>query len=236
MDNDDFPIDSNVSVSLHPHVFLNIEGLDDDSRQFVAPAIEAFETAVLSIGAIHKARDLASKNAALTPENVILQVSAFADKKVAEVSKLIDRASATLKKQVAFMDNALQEPLEQSTASPMSAEIRSLVRGMTPGDRRAFIKTATDAGDTQALSAVLGAPIYLTGITALERDAFTRIYREKASPALANRLKVARAALAILDDNSGLVLTQAEKAIGADRRKVTLLREADNKMRKAFSA
>jgi hypothetical protein len=79
---------------VHLHVLANIEGLDDETRLLIAPAVEAFETAVVELGNIHKLRLAANKNAALTPEAKVLQVAAYADKKVAHVARMIDAAHA----------------------------------------------------------------------------------------------------------------------------------------------
>ena len=232
---DELNFDTAAPVSLHPQVFLAIEGVDEDSRPFLEASITAFDSAVKGLAAIYEARLVAAKNPALTPESVVTMTANYADKKVAEITRQIDAAHDTLKAQIANADKALQHPLEASLSHPLSVEIRAFAKAMTAGERRKFVSDAIAANDTQALSAVLGGPHYLSGLTTAEKEQFTRLYREKASPALANRLRVMQRAFDILGERGGLVMTHATKLIGADRRKVNALRDADAKMQKAFA-
>ena len=235
MENEELTINATVTPALHAHVFQQIDGLNDDTRKFVAPAIDAFETAVISLSAIHELRLLANKNKALTDEGRTLQVAAFADKKVAEVSKKMDSAHDLLKKQITFTEEQLQAPLEATVHAGPAAEIRGLVRAMDADERRLLITGSIEAGDTQVLSALLASHPMLSGLTRLEVAQYTRIWRERSQPELANRLAVMQKAFNLLGERSGLVLSEAEKLIGADRAKVNALRDADTKFSRALA-
>jgi hypothetical protein len=150
---DELTIDTNVGAGLHPHVRANIEGLDDDeTRALVAPAVEAFETAVIELGNIHRLPLAADKNAALTPEAKVLQVSAYAEKKVAHVARMIDAAHEGLKTNIKNAETALNAPLEQSVAQPIAQEIRAFAKAMTAGERRKFMSDSIASNDKAALS------------------------------------------------------------------------------------
>ena len=233
--NDELPVNTAAPISLHPQVFLGIEGVDDDSLPFLEASITAFDTAVQGLTAIHDARLVASKNQALTPESVILMTANYADKKVAEITHKIDAAHDQLKAHIANVEKALQHPLEASLSHPLSVEIRAFVKALPADERRKFVSDAIASNDTQALSAVLGGPQYLSGLTTVEKEQYTRLYREQAMPAMANRLKVMRAAFDILGERGGLVMAHATKLIGADRQKIKGLRDADAKTTKAFA-
>lgn len=229
------PMNVRVSLDIHPQAFLALEGVDDDTRTFVEPAIEAFSAAVVGLGAVYEARETASKNPALTPEAVTVKTAEFAERKMADVYKKVDAASKRLSEQIAFTESALQEPLTQSATTPMAAELRALVRGMSDGDRRKLLSDSVANSDMQVLTAVLGAHPMLSGITQVEREMFTRAYREKANPTFAKRLKVMQGAMRILDEHSGSLPLHAEKAVGANHSKVKALLAAEAKTKAAFN-
>lgn len=209
--------------------------MDDETRALVAPAVEAFETAVIELGNIHRLRLAADKNAALTPEAKVLQVSAYADKKVAHVARMIDAAHEGLKTNIKNAETALNAPLEQSVAQPIAQEIRAFAKAMTAGERRKFLTDSIASNDKAALSALLGGPHYLSGLTLLEKEQFTRLHREKAYPAVANRLRVMQTAVAIVQERGGLIHQEAQKAIGSDYRKIRALKDAQTTFTKALA-
>jgi hypothetical protein len=188
MDDDkELPMHTTVTLGLHPQQF-QFEELDDATRPFVQPAIAAFSLAVTGLHAVHEARDVASRNPSLNESAVTLQVAAYADKRMAEITRAIDRASDTLKSQIAHTEQELQKPLEATVHTNTSAELRQLVRAMTAGERRKLVTDSIAANDMTVLSSVLAAHPLLSGLTVLERDQYTRLYREKTQPGLAKRL------------------------------------------------
>lgn len=233
--------DENIQISiaapldLHPAVFDAIAGLTDDTRQFTAGAAGAFQSAVEGLTAIAELRTLAASNPTLTPEARILQVSEFADRKVAGVHKKIDEADSILKRQISFTEAELQKPLEATVHSTSASEIRALARAMTRAERTKLISGAITSNDMTILSSMLAAHPLLSGLTPLERDMFTRRFRETSQPGLAQRLAVMVKAKEILNDRSGLVMKRAQELIGADRSKVAALRAAHAKFSTAMA-
>ena len=67
-----------------------------------------------------------------------------------------------------------------SVAQPIAQEIRAFAKAMTAGERRKFLTDSIASNDKAALSALLGGPHYLSGLTLLEKEQFTRLHREKA--------------------------------------------------------
>ncbi len=235
MPDDDIEISTAAPISIHPGIFTNIEGLNDDSRQFILPAVDAFTAAVDGLTEINELRKLANQNSALTPDARILQVSAFAERKVQDIAKKIDAADAKLKMQIEFTEGELSKPLEANVHTIAAQEIRGLVRVMKTDERRKLVTDSIASGDAQVLSALLAAHPITTGLTKLEVEQYTRLYREKAQPLMASRLAIMKKTQQLLNDRSGLILTHAEKLVGADTRRVRAIRDADAKFSKAFA-
>lgn len=218
---------SEVTPSLHPHNIEAIDGYNDDTRLYVAPALESFSTAYESLGAVHKARVELEKNAALTIENRQLMVADFSDKHLTVISKKFDSAISNITKSIDSMETMLTTPLELGAErSVIATEIRAHVKSMSVADRFKFLNDALDAGDHTTLKAVLGAPSYLSGMAEEERKFRTRAYHEKHSPEVAKRLQVMRTAKQMMEDRGGLVITEIQKAIGTSREKINTLRQA----------
>jgi hypothetical protein len=235
MPDDDIDISTAAPISIHPGIFTNLEGLTDDTRPFVGPAEDAFEAAVIGLTEIRELRQLAERNPALTPEARILQVSAFADRRMGDVCKQIDAADAKLKMQIDYTGGELTKPLEANVHNVAAQEIRGLVRAMKTDERRKLVTDSIASGDTQVLSALLAAHPLTTGLTTLEVETFTRLYREKAQPRMAQRLAIMKKTQQLMNDRSGLILKHAEKLVGADTKRVRAIRDADAKFSKAMA-
>ena len=98
-----------------------------------------------------------------------------------------------------------------------------------------FVTKAIIDNDTRSASAVLGGPAYLSGITTEMQSILTRMYHEHHQPLQAKRLKVAKGALSLIGERSGLIFVNLEKAVGADPRKIAKFRNAAAKTAKAFA-
>jgi hypothetical protein len=84
------------------------------------------------------------------------------------------------------------------------------------------------------MSAVLGAPGYLSGVSPVEKEMFTRKFNEARAPEVAKRLEVMTKAQELLQQRAGLVFTEIEKAIGAPRSRIDAIRKGDKAMKAAF--
>ncbi|MDN8321595.1 hypothetical protein QZJ96_13565, partial [Acinetobacter baumannii] len=110
----------------------------------------------------------------------------------------------------------------------------SHVKNMNNSKRRKFIEEAQQKKDLQTLQALLGAPSYLSGLTDIEVQHYTRQLHEIQNPALAKRLKVMKNAATLLGERGGLVFKEVEKAVGKPSHVIQKLRKAKNEAEQAF--
>ena len=89
-----------------------------------------------------------------------------------------------------------------------------------------FVSELIATGDEQGVSAVLGAPPYLSGITAEMRAALTTQWNTKRNPALTARLAMLQAASERLDRAGAAFIVNVEKAMGVNYGVVQRLRAA----------
>lgn len=146
----------------------------------LAPALNAFSTAHVGLTEIAKARALAEKNQAWNDYGKLLNVAAFAEKKWEQMNKKFDKARNDLMKAAQSLDESLSTPLvEQASAgNSIPSEIRAYVNGLSNEERMKFISAAMKEGDTKTLSACLGAPAYLCGLSSEIEKHFTRQYHD----------------------------------------------------------
>ncbi len=227
-------IHANITPSLHPDNLKAIEHYDDHTGPYINAAVEAFSVAYEGLAAVHTARAAADKNPTLNEAGKLLMVAQFAGKQQDQIGRKFDSAMLNLTKAIKATDEMLTTPLVQAGSSTISTEIRNHVKNLPNDKRYDFLKSAHEAGDVQTLSAVLGAPAFLSGLSQVEREAHTRLHHERTNPDAAKRLGVMRKAHAMLEERGGLVFKEVEKAIGASWSKVQRLKEARDESEKAF--
>jgi DNA-binding phage protein len=162
-------------------------------------------------------------------------VADFADKNSDRVFRKFDGAVARLTLAVRDHESKLSAPVQQAAAAPIAAEIRSFVKTLKQGERASFMNDALKAGDTQTVTAVLGAPAYLSGLTEVEKQVHTRTYHSKANPDLSARLAIMTKAKELLEQRGPLLYGELEKAIGGSWAKVNDARQAASKSKAAFA-
>lgn len=227
-------IDHRITPALHPRNVQEVEGYDEDTAAILAPTETAFSTAYEGIRAVYGAREAADKNAAWTEEAKIIQVDEFARKHLARITRAFDTSRANLVKGIASIEAELSQPLESKAAASISAEIRAHAKALPMGDRHAFVGRAIQAGDHVTVSALLGAPSYLSGLEAQFQSIYTRQWHERANPEATKRLKAMQSAKAMIEERAGLIFAQLEKAVGGTSAKAKKLREAQTAAEKAF--
>ena len=171
----------------------------------------------------------AKKNQAWSEGQQVLAVSDAAYKQQQRLAKKFDNVRATLDKQIAHFEETLQQPLESRASVGISGEIRKFVKDMTTEERHKFIQEAIDAGDHTTVSAVLGAPSYLSGLDANFAKTYTRFWHERATPEVATKLKAVRNAKAAIEERGALLFKEVEKAMGSTWSKVQELRQGNDK-------
>ena len=233
-----------VTPSLHPDNLAQLDGYDDPvARAYIGQAETALSSAYLSISAIHTARETAKKNTALTPEAILMRTADYAEKQRDKVLKGLDSATAALGKSIQGTEQILTAPLEQqSGAGSINSEIRAHLKGLDREDRVKLIRELNEKNDDKSLTAILGAPAYLSGFSDVEHGLYLRQYRERKHPAEAKRLRLMQSAHALLVERSPLVFAETDRAVfGTDEnstgnwRKVQQLREMHKATEKAFA-
>lgn len=229
------PIDSRVTPTLHSENVKQVEGYSDDTAPYLAPVMEAFDSAYLTIGKLHDARDAAERNGAWSEGQKVLVVADAAFKQQQTLLRKFDNLTKTLDQQIKSMDEMLSGPLQQKAGvGSINTEIRNHVRDMPAEKRQKFLEDALARKDVTTLTALLGAPAYLSGLMDAEVTYYTRKYHELNHPEVVQRLTALRGAKTMVEERGPLIMGQVEKAMGADWGRVTALRQGNDKALEAL--
>ncbi|MGX0876319.1 hypothetical protein ACSSV4_000996 [Roseovarius sp. MBR-154] len=227
-------IHTQVTPALHPENVKQIDGYDSETEAVLAPALHAFDEAYQGIAKVHAAREQAKTNPTWNEATQVIMTDDLAQKMFARIAKGFDSVRTNLEKGIAHLEGELTQPVESKAAGTIAAEVRAHVKGLPTGERMKLIQQAIDDGDHIVATAVLGAPAILSGIDANMQKTLTPFYHERHNPATAKRLKVMTAAKVLIEERSGLVFKELEKAVGAPPHKAKALREAKTAAQKAF--
>ncbi|WP_454756890.1 hypothetical protein [Cupriavidus campinensis] len=227
-------INTDVTPSLHPSVIEAVDGYEQHMA-YVVEARNAFDEAYKALSTIHNARRAVADDPTMTDTAKLLAVAEFADKHSDKLFRRFDGAVARLTLTVRDHESKLTAPVQQAAAAPVAAEIRAHVKAMNQGERASFLNDALRVGDTQTITAVLGAPAYLSGLTEVEKQVHTRAYHAKANPDLSARLAIMTKAKELLEQRGALMHGEIEKSIGGSWAKVAAARQASNKAKAAFT-
>lgn len=228
-------IDTRVTPALHPDNVKEVEGYNDETAPVLAPTETAFSTAYEGIRAVYDARAAADKNPAWTEEAKIIQVDSFAKKHLDKITRTFDSTRTNLEKGIASIEAELSQPVEARASHPVASEIRAYAKSLGTAKLQSFLQTAIAQGDHVTVTAVLGAPAYLSGMDANMQKVLLRFYHEQNNPALTRRLKAMQGAKALIEQNAGKVFVELEKAVGGTSTKANKLREAQAAAEKALT-
>lgn len=226
--------DPRITPSLHPDNITQIDGYDDVTAGVLAPTLTAFSEAYERLRTVHNAREKARTNPTWNDAMQVIQTQDLADKVMARVSRTFDATRANLTKGISFLEQELSQPLESRASASIAAEIRAHVKSLPTEKRHEFIRQATANGDATTVSAVLGAPPYLSGLNDEFQKIYTRHWHEKASPEAAKRLKAMKGARTMIEERAGLMFSGLEKAVGCPYSTAKKLREARTAAEQAF--
>ena len=227
-------VDPRITPTLHPENVKNIEGYDDQTAPYLAPTMTAFSTAYEGVRAVWSAKEAAAHNPTWNEAMQIIHTDDFAQKHFAKISKSFDVTRSNLEKGIAMLEQQLAAPIESKAAANISAEIRSYAKNLTTEERHKFLQQAIDEGDEKTVSAICGAPAYLSGLDANFQQLYVRFWNERTAPDLAQRLKAMKGAKQMIEERAGLVFKELEKAVGAPPHKAAALRQAKTNAEKAF--
>ncbi|MFN9525753.1 MAG: hypothetical protein ACK561_25645 [Pseudomonadaceae bacterium] len=227
-------IDPRITPTLHPDNVKNIEGYDEQTAPYLGPTMTAFSTAYEGVRAVWSAREAAALNPTWNEAMQIIHTDDFAQKHFNKICKSFDVTRSNLEKGIAMLEQQLAVPIESKAAQSISAEIRTYAKNLPNEKRHAFIQQAIDEGDHTTVSALLGAPAYLSGLDANFQATYVRFWNERSAPEVAQRLKAMKGAKQMIEERAGLVFKELEKAVGAPPHKAAALRQAKTNAEKAF--
>lgn len=227
-------IDTDVTPALHPDNVHALPGYEEH-KAYLAPVETAFSEAYEGLSSVHNARRKARTNPTWNEASQIIHVAQYAEKVQDRVARIIDSTADNLNKGIKALDEMLAGPLEQqSGAGSINQEIRAFVRELSTEERAKFMSEALKRKDARSLTAVLGGPPFLSGLSEVEHGIYLRNYNISRAPDVAKRLESMKAARDLLNERSPLLLKEVEKAIGSDWKKVQRLRQAKSEAEKAF--
>jgi len=227
-------ISINVTPSLHPDNVKSIDGYDADTEAVLAPTVTAFSEAYQAVVAVHAAREAAKTNPAWNEAQVVIETDNLARRKTEQVTRNFDAVRGNLVKGIAHIEAELTAPVTAKAADGIARDIRAHAKAMTTEERHKFVQDALDSGDEITMSSLLGAPAYLSGLTADFQHTYTRLWREKVAPDMAKRLRAMVGAKELIERNGPLLFGAMEKAVGAPPHKARALREAKTAAEKHF--
>lgn len=227
-------IDTRVSLALHPDTVKALPDYDDDTLPVLTPTVTAFDTAYQAVIAVHTAREAAKTNPTWNEAQQVLHSDDLARRKLEHVTKTFDSVRSNLVKGIAHIEAELTAPVTAKAADGIARDIRAHAKAMKTEERHKFVQDALDSGDEVTMSSLLGAPSYLSGLTADFQHTYTRLWREKVAPDMAKRLRAMTAAKEMIERNAPIVFSSMEKAVGAPPHKAKALREAKTAAEKHF--
>ncbi|MBB3230957.1 hypothetical protein [Halomonas stenophila] len=225
---------TNVSPTLHPFNITRIEGYEE-ARGYVSHAVTALDEAYQSVDAVHEARKKLQLDESRTNRAKVLMTAQLAEKYSARLQKTFESSWNKLNAAIQHTERELTQPVEEFAGiGNVATEIRAHVKNMSQGDRMNFLSEALKRGDQRTLKSVLGAPSYLSGMTGVEHEHFTRRYHSHQSPELSSRIEVMKATLDKLERAHPIFVKELEKAVGASRSDVERLQAASNEAEAAL--
>lgn len=227
-------VDARITPSLHPENVKSIDGFDEQTAPYLAPTMTAFSTAYEGIRAVNEAREKAKTNPTWNEAMQIIHTDDFAQKHLARITKSFDVTRSNLEKGIAMLEQQLTTPIESKAALNIAGEIRAYAKSLTTEQRHKFIQEAIDGGDEKTVSAICGAPAYLSGLDANFQQTYVRFWNERTSPDLAQRLKAMKGAKQMIEERAGLVFESMTRAVGAPPHKAAALRKAKTEAEQAF--
>jgi hypothetical protein len=229
-------VNSKISPTLHPDNIKGIHGYNDLTAAHCDAAKSTLTLTYKALNDIHKAAAAITSNPLLTAEHQTLKISEFALTKQQHITKNYDATLANLNKFIEVTERSLSTPLVQNAGvGIINEEIRRHVSNMNLDDKVAFLQNALNAKDELTLTAVLGAPHYLTGLPPALHSDLTSKFHKKRNPELVEQLEMYKGSRDLLMRSSKLIFSEVEKAMSFNWAKADRIKAAADKASKALS-
>lgn len=211
---DEVAVDTRISLELNPGILPAMDIYDDDTAPVLGQAERAIGGAFNALCAIHDAKAAAETDPTMTPEGRLLAVDDYAAQRITPVLKAWDEATNALENNIASYTRDMHAPVVAKASQMISGEVRSYFKSLPQGERVEAMRAAIDRGDEVSVSAVLGGPSYLSGLTDEMQQQFLIQWNERANPLQAKRLRAMTTALDMLNKRGGLVHKGRIDAVG----------------------
>lgn len=190
----------------------SLEGYDEHGAG-LSLAVSAFDAMHAAVASIIDARRKSDLDPTLHNEAAkVLKVSLYADKLTEAALKQADAAHRTIRSQIKVIEGELQRAVEANTTGQMATEIRAHCKSH-PNPIQ-FVSQLISIRDARSVSALLGAPSFLAGLTDEMKTVLTRQWNAERDPTLSAKLKLFEKASERLERAGVLLMTTAERAMG----------------------
>lgn len=207
----------------------NISKLDgyEEHAALLAGSVAAFDAMHAAVVSIIDARDKSTRDPTLGSEAAqVLKVATYADKLMEAASRKMDGAYQSLEAQIKATEEELGRAVAGGIHTTLATEIRAHAKSeKSPAQ---FVGNLIAQGDAQSVSAILGAPAFLSGLTEDMRAALIKQWNAKRNPALTKRLELLKAVSDRLERAGSSLFVTVERAMGVKYETVKRLRDAQS--------
>lgn len=190
----------------------SLEGYDEHGAG-LSLAVSAFEAMNAAVASIIEARRKSDLDPTLHNEKAkVLKVSLYSDKLTETALKQADAAHRTIQAQIKVVQGELQRAVEASTTSQLATEIRAHCKSQPSAVQ--FVSQLIASRDARSVSAVLGAPAFLSGLTEEMKTALTHKWNAERDPTLTGKLSLLEKASERLERAGALLPATMERAMG----------------------
>jgi hypothetical protein len=175
-------------------------------------SLHGFLTAVSTqLGQLNEVRVLPDPSH--TPDAHVLRLNDLSNATFKRLCKDYDRAQAGIMSALAMYDSELNVA-GKLAPTPHSAELRSILRGMSEADRFAAMMQAIAEQQTDTVAAFLSAPALASGVTDKQLQALRQHHLKTVAPDLLAEQRVAQAAAGKLAQAfDSLMLTEGDMSL-----------------------
>lgn len=228
-------VDTRVPPGIHPQVVGSLEEFDEDTRPALQQVVDAFTSVYEGMGRVADAKAAAEANTAWTNDQRTIKIQDAADRAFQKFAPQFDKVYHNMRNSIAALEKELTAPIEAQGAHTISTQIRDHVKGLGSA-ALPFIHAAINKGDTVTVSAIMGAPAYLSGITPEMQATLLRQWHEKVNPQAAKRIRAMTAAMDLIRDSTPLIRTSLETLVGKSPAQAKALRDRNAAAEKALGA
>lgn len=203
------------SPSLDPRQAELLSGYEEFPED-LAPVQRCLANAFNGLIAIDAARSKLRDDPSVTPAAAVVRLVAEAERKHEHIVSTFSKTEERLRNTERTLEKSLQAPVEQQAGlGTINDRIREHVSKLDATKRHKFMEDAFSKGDFKTLSAVCGAPGYLSGLEDAAHALYLRRLHEMQSPDVTRRLKSVRAAITLIERAVPIALSSVEKALGS---------------------